>query len=61
MSGGQRQRVVIAMALLLEPKLIIADEPTTALDKEVETTVLELLNTLVRKRQCALWFISHRP
>ena len=59
LSGGQRQRVIIAMALLLEPRLIIADEPTTALDKEVEATVLELLNTLVRKRQCALWFISH--
>ena len=59
MSGGQRQRVVIAMAMLLEPKLIIADEPTTALDKEVEATVLELLSTLVKDKGCALWFISH--
>jgi len=59
MSGGQRQRVVIAMAMLLEPKLIIADEPTTALDKVVEATVLELLSTLVKDKGCALWFISH--
>lgn len=59
LSGGQRQRVVIAMAMLLEPALIIADEPTTALDKAVEAKVLELLNTLVRKRNTALWLISH--
>ena len=59
MSGGQRQRVVIAMAMLLEPKIIIADEPTTALDKEVEATVLALLRTLVKEKSCALWFISH--
>ena len=59
LSGGQRQRVVIAMAMLLEPALIIADEPTTALDKEVEAKVLQLLNTLVRKRNTALWLISH--
>ena len=59
LSGGQRQRVVIAMAMLLEPELIIADEPTTALDKEVEGKVLELLSTLVREKNCALWFISH--
>lgn len=59
LSGGQRQRVVIAMAMLLEPKLIIADEPTTALDKQVEGTVLKLLSNLVRKKGCALWFISH--
>jgi len=59
MSGGQRQRVVIAMAMLLEPALIIADEPTTALDKEVEGKVLELLARLVSKRGTALWLISH--
>lgn len=59
LSGGQRQRVVIAMAMLLDPKLILADEPTTALDKEVEQTVLDLLKSLVRKKGCAMWFISH--
>ena len=59
LSGGQRQRVVIAMALLLDPVLIIADEPTTALDKEVEGTVLRLLEKGVRSRGSALWFISH--
>jgi peptide/nickel transport system ATP-binding protein len=59
LSGGQRQRVVIAMALLLNPKLIIADEPTTALDKAVESTILALLNKLVKERGCALWLISH--
>jgi peptide/nickel transport system ATP-binding protein len=45
--------------MLLEPKLIIADEPTTALDKQVEGTVLKLLSNLVRKKGCALWLISH--
>ena len=59
LSGGQRQRIVIAMAMLLDPKLIIADEPTTALDKEVEGVVLSLLNRLVKDRGCALWLISH--
>ena len=59
LSGGQRQRVVIAMALLLDPKLIIADEPTTALDKLVEATILTLLRNLVKERGCALWLISH--
>lgn len=59
LSGGQRQRVVIAMALLLDPKLIIADEPTTALDKAVESTILTLLRNLVKERGCALWLISH--
>ena len=59
LSGGQRQRVVIAMAMLLEPKFIVADEPTTALDKQVEGNVLKLLSNLVRKKGCALWLISH--
>ncbi|MDG1903040.1 MAG: ABC transporter ATP-binding protein [Schleiferiaceae bacterium] len=59
MSGGQRQRVVIAMAMLLKPKLIIADEPTTALDKAVEGKILALLNKLVKDSGAALWLISH--
>jgi peptide/nickel transport system ATP-binding protein len=59
MSGGQRQRVVIAMAMLLKPKLIIADEPTTALDKAVEGKILALLNKLVQESGAALWLISH--
>jgi len=59
MSGGQRQRVVIAMAMLLKPKLIIADEPTTALDKAVEGKILALLNKLVKESGAALWLISH--
>lgn len=59
LSGGQRQRVVIAIALMNNPKLIIADEPTTALDKEVEETVLKLLVDLVKRRGSALWLVSH--
>jgi len=59
MSGGQRQRVVIAMAMLMKPKLIIADEPTTALDKAVEGKIVALLNMLVRESGAALWLISH--
>ena len=59
MSGGQRQRVVIAMAMLMKPKLIIADEPTTALDKAVEGKILALLKKLVRESGAALWLISH--
>ena len=59
MSGGQRQRVIIAMAMLLKPKLIIADEPTTALDKAVERKILTLLNKLVKESGAALWLISH--
>lgn len=59
MSGGQRQRVVIAMAMLMKPKLIIADEPTTALDKAVEGKILAVLKKLVRESGAALWLISH--
>ncbi|MDR6939750.1 dipeptide/oligopeptide/nickel ABC transporter permease/ATP-binding protein [Arcanobacterium hippocoleae] len=59
LSGGQRQRVLIAMALTRDPKLVIADEPTTALDVTVQKQVIELLNTLREKLGFAMVFVSH--
>jgi len=59
LSGGQRQRIMIAMALACYPQLIIADEPTTALDVTVQKQVLRLLNGAVRERGCALLMITH--
>ncbi|MFG6097707.1 ABC transporter ATP-binding protein [Leptothoe sp. ISB3NOV94-8A] len=58
-SGGMRQRVAIALALLLNPKLIVADEPTTSLDVTVSAQILDLLTQLCRERGMALILISH--
>lgn len=58
-SGGQKQRVMIAMALSCNPKLLIADEPTTALDVTVQKTIIQLLLKLKQERDMAMIFISH--
>ncbi|HEY0857664.1 MAG TPA: ATP-binding cassette domain-containing protein, partial [Albitalea sp.] len=59
LSGGQQQRVMIAMALACEPKLLIADEPTTALDVTIQRQIMELLGGLKEKHRMSMLFISH--
>lgn len=59
LSGGQRQRVMIAMALVCGPKILIADEPTTALDVTIQAQILELINDLKTKRNLSIIFITH--
>src|SRR5699024_10791926 len=59
LSGGQRQRVMIAMALALEPALLIADEPTTALDMTTQAQILELINDIQEEKQMGVMFVTH--
>src|SRR5690606_30698024 len=59
LSGGQKQRVMIAMAMCCEPEVLIADEPTTALDVTVQKTILELIKKLQQKHGMAVIFITH--
>ncbi|MEF9919434.1 MAG: ABC transporter ATP-binding protein, partial [Eubacterium sp.] len=59
LSGGQQQRVMIAMAIACEPKLLIADEPTTALDVTIQKQIIDLLESLRQRHQMSMLFITH--
>ncbi|GAA8162672.1 ABC transporter ATP-binding protein [Helicobacter pylori] len=59
LSGGQRQRVMIAMAMVCEPEILIADEPTTALDATIQAQILELMKELQQKKGTSILFITH--
>ncbi|WP_187840403.1 ABC transporter ATP-binding protein [Helicobacter pylori] len=59
LSGGQRQRVMIAMAMVCEPEILIADEPTTALDVTIQVQILELMKELQQKKGTSILFITH--
>ncbi len=59
MSGGRQQRVMIAMAIACEPKLLVADEPTTALDVTIQKQIMELIGDLQKRRQMSVLFITH--
>ncbi|MPN22393.1 Dipeptide transport ATP-binding protein DppD [bioreactor metagenome] len=59
LSGGMRQRVMIAMALACEPKLLIADEPTTALDVTIQAQILKLMNDLKARKGTSIIFVTH--
>ena len=59
LSGGMRQRIMIAIALACDPKILIADEPTTALDATIQAEILSLLNSLKKKTGCSIIFITH--
>ncbi len=59
LSGGQKQRAFIAMALAVDPPFLIADEPTTALDVLTQTSIINLLKTLRRKKQISIMLITH--